>query len=678
MEKLLENGQIRKSRSPWASRVVLALKQGEQLRFCIDYRRLNAVTVRDSYPLPRIDDLLDLVRGAKYFSSLDLATGYWQVPLEDDDKEKTAFITKDGLFEWNVAPFGLKNMPPFFQRMMDAVLAGLKWQCCLVYLDDVAMVVFGSTFEQHVADLRAVLQALKDASLSVKLTKCAFAQPSIRWLGHIVSGEGVRTDPTRVQAVRDYPTPKTLKELQRFLGLAGAFRKFTWNFAQTALPLTNLLQEPYCQDIQAHWTEACDQAMATIKRLLSTAPVLTQPNFANDFILQTDGSGDGLGAVLLQKDKEGTTSVIAFVSRTLKRLEKQWNTTEVEALAVVWACEVLRHYLIGKRFLLETDHAALCWALKGRTHGRLGRWALLLSEYDFEVKHRPGTRNRVADALSRAFDRSSAAAVEQVQATGQVNAMNQPACAVQEHAQDDRHLVEEGKMTEDMKERWKELQREDEQIKDIVEMLEKDEFTVQDVQAAEHDPESRQHRAKARVKLPYFLDRQSGLVYFIGGKEGQPPRARLVVPTSQIGMVLRMYHDSPIASHMGRNKTYAKICERFYWHNMKRDVYAWVKTCDMCQTYKGTMQKRAGLLHPILPQGPFHTVHVDLCGPFPKSRKNNSYVLSMVCAFTGWPILTPLPDKQALTVAKALVADLFADHCFVSRIIHDQGLATSY
>lgn len=411
IEKMLKDGIIQESRSPWASPCVLVKKTDGQWRFCIDYRKVNAVTKKEVYPLPRIDDCLSALGQSRYFTTLDMAAGYWQVRMSDKDREKTAFVTTEGQWEFRVMPFGLTNAPATFQRLMDATLAGLKWSSCLVYLDDV--IIFSKDFETHLQDVEKVFNRLAEANLSVKGAKCSFAQPVVKYLGHIVSRAGISPDPKKVQAIKDFPRPESRVHLQSFLGLAGYYRKFMKNFSTLAFPLLLLVQHwgmakqpeegvkpPDSASQVWQWDDDCEKAFTALKNLLTSEPILARPDETLPFTVTTDASIRGLGAVLTQK-QGGREVVIEYLSRSLTQDEKKWTTTEQEALGVIYACEYWRHYLVGVRFTVETDHSALRWVLGNPKPGRLTRWGLRLQEFDYDVVHRRGRDNQVSDAMSR-------------------------------------------------------------------------------------------------------------------------------------------------------------------------------------------------------------------------------------------------------------------------------------
>ena len=396
VEEMLDQGVIQPSSSPWASPIVLVKIIDGGMRFCVDYRCLNRITKLDEFPLPRIDDTLDLLAGARYFTTLDLASGYWQVAMDPASQEKTAFVTYSGLYEFRKMPFGLVNAPATFQRLMEVVLSGLTRGSCHVYLDDV--LVLGSTLEEHNANLRKVFSRIREAGLRLKPKKCDFAQESVGYLGHIVSADGIQTDPEKLRAVHRYPIPTDVKSLRSFLGLASYYRRFVPRFSKIAAPLNALTRK----DIPYVWTTECHQAFEELKELLTTAPLLKYPDFTRPFIMETDASGDGLGAVLAQRQEYGTIVPIAYASRSLQKHEKNYGITELEGLGVVWAAKHFRPYLYGHSCTVFTDHEALKSLLNTpQPSGKLARWGMALQELNLTIQHRSGKHNANADALSR-------------------------------------------------------------------------------------------------------------------------------------------------------------------------------------------------------------------------------------------------------------------------------------
>ena len=313
---------------------------------CVDYRKLNAVTRKDAYPLPRIDDTLDTLSGAHWFTTLDLISGYWQVEVEPADREKTAFCTPEGLFEFKVMPFGLCNAPATFQRLMNSALSGLHGNSCLVYLDDV--IIMGNTFLDHLNNLQHVFHRIRAAGLKLQPNKCALCQKEVSFLGYIISQAGISTDLRKTERVISWPLPTSKHEVQQFLGLANYYRRFIKNFAKIAKPLHKLTEKsaPFL------WTAECQLAFDNLKQSLTSAPVLAHPDYNKPFILDTDASQTGIGAVLSQVQDDGCERVIAYASKTLSRQERHYCVTRLELLAVVTFVHNFRPYLLGRKFLL--------------------------------------------------------------------------------------------------------------------------------------------------------------------------------------------------------------------------------------------------------------------------------------------------------------------------------------
>jgi transposase InsO family protein len=395
VKDMLGKGIIQESSSPFCAPVVLAAKKDGTDRFCVDYTALNAVTKKDRFPLPRIDDLLDKLKGAKLFSCLDLASGYWQVKMQEGDEEKTAFSTPQGHYEFKVMPFGLTNAPGTFQRLMNKVLGGIKG--VIVYIDDI--LVFSEDWPEHLKILKQVFQALREHGLKLKASKCHFAQEKVKFVGHVLDAEGCRPDPEKVESIRLFPKPKNETELRRFLGMANYYRRFMKDYACLAAPLYRLTSGD-----EWIWTDVHDKAFDALKEKLMTEPVLAQPDLALPFKLYTDASDAGMGAVLAQ-EQAGGEKVIAYASQHFSRAEvRKYSTIEKEAAAVLWACKKFDPYLHGARFRIVSDHAPLKWLFgKVGAKGRIGRWQAHLLEFEGleGIDHLKGSLNVPADTLSR-------------------------------------------------------------------------------------------------------------------------------------------------------------------------------------------------------------------------------------------------------------------------------------
>ena len=395
VNNMLKQNTIEPASSPWASNVVLVKKKDGSFRCCIDYRRLNSVTKRDVYPLPRIDDCLDAMASAKWFSTIDLRSAYHQVLVAPEDRDKTTFICPRGMYRYKAMPFGLSNAGSTFQRLMDVVMSGLHMDVCLVYLDDI--ICFSSTVEEHLERLVRILGRLRTAGLKIKPEKCSLMQKSVSFLGHVVSGDGIATDPEKIKAVMEWPVPNSVKEVRSFLGLSGYYRRFVKGYAGIAAPLHALTR----RDQAFVWTEEAQNAFEALKEALTSPPVLAMPNDTGNFILDTDASEHTIGAVLSQV-QDGVERVIAYASRKLDKREINYCVTRKELLSIVHSLKYFKQYLMGRQFKIRTDHAPLTWLRRTPYPvGQQARWLEIMEEYDFQVEHRPGCKHGNADAVSR-------------------------------------------------------------------------------------------------------------------------------------------------------------------------------------------------------------------------------------------------------------------------------------
>ena len=397
LQETEQYGIIEPSTSEWSSPIVLVKKKDGTMRMCIDYRRLNAVTQVEAYPMPRIDDIIDRLGKARYITTLDLTKGYWQMPVAVRDRPKTAFVTPRGLFQFRVMPFGLNGAPASFQRLTDSLVKGCE-DFAAAYLDD--LVIFSSSWRGHVEHLRTILRRIKDANLTVKLAKCQFGMKQCVYLGHVVGNGTVRPEMSKMQAVESFPRPETKREVRGFLGLTGYYRRFIPDYATVALPLTDLTRKTSPNVVQ--WTEECAKAFDALKKHLCSSPVLRSPDFTQPFILQTDASDRGAGAVLSQCGPDGEEHPVAYYSRKFLPREERYSTVEKECLAIKLAVTAFRVYLLGRKFNIQTDHRSLEWLDKLKeSNPRLCRWSLSLQPYVYTVDHRPGKANANADSLSR-------------------------------------------------------------------------------------------------------------------------------------------------------------------------------------------------------------------------------------------------------------------------------------
>ena len=499
IDDMLTNKIITKSNSPWASPIVIVKKKDGSDRFCVDYRKLNQVTVKDNYPIPLIEETLDSLGGAHYFSTIDLASGYWQIALNDEAKEKTAFASHKGLFKFEVLPFGLSNAVPAFQRTMEIVLDGVP--NCKVYLDDI--IIYSRTFEEHLIHLIKVLQRLREANLKIKPQKCEFGKQEVRFLGFTINKQGIKPNEDKVEAIKNYPRPRNAKEVKRFLGMASYYRKFIKDYGSTAEPINRLLKK----ETKFYWSDECEESFKKLIFYLTNPPILIYPDFVKEFVLETDASTIGLGAVLAQKDKNGINRAIAYASRMLKPPERKYTATELEGLAIVWAVDQFKQYLYGQKFKIECDHNPLVYIQNMKNQkSRVCRWRDSLTQYDYEIVYKKGKLNVKADALSRAE-------VDKTQ-----NEVDNPVKVIS--------TIESGYIT---KESFREAQDSDQRLKELKENPPRN-YSVED-----------------------------GILY--RRYEG---KNLIVIPNSLIKAVLETCHNNLGGGHLGFKKTLAKVKERFY------------------------------------------------------------------------------------------------------------------
>jgi len=397
IEAMFQDGVIESSISDWASPIVLIEKKDGGIRFCVDYRKLNSVTQGDAYPMPRVDELLDQLGNSQYLTTLDLARGYWQVPVKLEDRHKTAFTTPYGLYQFKVMPFGLCGAPATFQRMMDRLLRGAEGYAA-AYIDD--LVIYSPSWEEHCGHVKAILTRLRDAKLTARPEKCQMGMRHCTYLGHVVGCGQVKPEQSKLEAVKRFPIPLTKKDVRSFLGLTGYYRRFIANYASLVAPLTDLTRNT--APTQVEWTSNCEKVFQELKMQLCSVPVIRTPDFKVPFILQTDASDCGIGGVLSQLDASGEEHPVAYFSRKLVPREKNYATIEKECLSIKAAIQNFRVYLFGAKFTVVTDHRALKWLNTMKDNNpRLTRWYLFLQPYQFEVEHRSGKLNGNADALSR-------------------------------------------------------------------------------------------------------------------------------------------------------------------------------------------------------------------------------------------------------------------------------------
>ena len=663
-------------------------------RRCQAYRGLNEVTVKDAYPLPRIDDSLDALNGGKWFHTMDLMSGYWQVQMASQDQEKTAFSTSLGLFEFNVMPFGLVGAPATFERLMEYVLRGLQWEECLVYMDDI--IITGSSVDQSLERLSHVFQRLLEANLKLKPPKCSLFRREVKFLGHIVCGAGIRTDPAKIEAVQEWPVPISAKQIRSFLGLCSYYRRFIHGFADLARPLHKLTEK----STPFQWTDECQLSFQRLKAALTSAPVLAYPRPEGQFTLDTDASGEAIGAVLSQSQDE-ELKVIGYFSKAMTKAERDYCITRKELLAVVMAVKHFHPYLYGRTTILRTDNAAVSWmrSLK-MPSGQVARWLEVIGTYDLQVTHRPGRVHNNADALSRRPCMVCSRQQElsrQYQLDQEDTSLFQNSDQSQEESAEviedttteaprqDTHLaattrqqslpgqgslrINQGWLDGWDVEHLRLSQLSDEAIGPILLLKEADA-----TKPAWPEVSHLSSASKALWSTWDKLEVKDGLLF----KTGYNPKTRranwqLLVPSAKRKEVFTHLHEHNTGGHLGVQRTLEKIKLGFYWPTMRRTIEDLCKKCDKCAARKPPLRKSRAPLQQYLVGEPLERIAVDILGPLPITKRGNRFVLVIGDYFTKFAEAVALPDQEAETVARAVVEEFICRYGAARQLHSDRG-----
>jgi transposase InsO family protein len=623
LQELLKRGFIEPSTSPFASPILFVRKKEGTLRMVVDYRGVNKITERNQYPLPRIDDLLDQLNGARVFSSLDLMSGYHQVRITEEDVPKTAFRTPQGLYQFRVLPFGLTNAPATFQKVMNDVLGSLVGKCVVVYMDDI--LVYSKNATEHEEHLRMVLQLLREHKLYCKLKKCSFFQKEVAFLGHLVSGEGVRADPRKVETVRSWPTPLAVHDVRCFLGLTNYFKKFILGYSSIARPLMDLLKD----QVPWVWTQVREEAFRNLKLALTSAPVLQIPDFTKPFEVIADASGFALGAILMQDGRP-----VAFESRVMSPAERNYPVGEQELLAVVHALQTWRCYLEGVKFTVVTDHNPNTYLPTMRhLSPRQARWSEYLQRFHFVWEYRPG-RTNCADPLSR---RPSAVLCSIRDALRSASRSPTGGGERSSPLPTDEPRIVSSSEAEDFIWLWTEGSSELlTKIKRACEVLTSDELGA--LGGLEQVDGVFWHNNRDGTKAVYVPDL---------------PGLRQEVMAS--------CHDGAYAGHFGQRKTARLVQRGFYWPGLFADVNRYVNSCDSCQRNKPLSGKPQGLLTPLpVAEVPWEHVSMDFVMALPKTHDGHDAVLVIVDRFSKMVKLVPTTN----TVTAGQAARLFLDNVF--------------
>ena len=661
VEKLTDQGVLRKSNSPWSSPALLKQKPDGTYRFLVDFRRLNEISKKDSYPQPSAEELLQRLAGHKYFTKFDLRSGYFQIPIHESDIPKTAIITQDGLYEFTVLAQGLMNAPPTFQRVMNELLANGRWDYVVVYLDDI--LVFSKTIEEHKKHVEDVISTLHQANFQVSPPKCSIAVEMVEFLSHIVTEEMVKPSPEKIKAIIDMAPPKTLSQANKFIGKINYYRKFIHDFAKIAAPIYQVTNKTRTERHEFKWGDEQQRAFNEFQTILTTAPLfLDFPDRSVPFTLSTDASDVRIAGILKQNTPQGLR-VCYYKSRLLCDTERRYSATEREALAIYWCITELRNYIGDTEIIIETDHKPLSNMHKKKSYGnrRIDNWLLQMQDLlpqIIEIKYRRGIDNAGPDYLTRceiddtkydnpmfnAITRSMTRASGQHNTSTPINitaATNVATPAVQPTTPMDELKLKQ----------IKEEQSNDEHIQLIISQL---------------------HSKKRNDNFVMH----NGLLYRLVEKRTVGIKSRvLYLPKSMINDVLKMYHDHPMSGHFGVWRTLHKVKTKFWWPNMRQSIEHYISSCSLCSKFNIARGKPAGHLKSYEPPSEvFQVMHMDFWGPVPTSSQGNRYVIVLTDNLSKYVMAKATPNNTAITTADFVVNDFIMIHGAPERLVTDNGV----
>lgn len=616
IDRMLKLGVIEPSTSPWSSPMRLVVKPNK-VRLCLDARKLNAVTKKDAYPLPNIEGILSRLPKANIISKLDLKDAFWQISLDKESKALTAFtVPGRPLYQFVVMPFGLCNAPQTMCRLMDELIPPELRHSVFGYLDD--LVIVSEDFSSHIEVLLSISAQFRKANLTLNITKSQFCVTSVNYLGYIIGNGGITTDPEKVSAIQNWPVPKNLKQVRGFLGLAGWYRRFLQNFSTETFPITEVLSTKK----KFKWTEDAQLAFERVKSLLTSAPVLTNPDFTKKFYLHCDASDVGIGAVLVQLDRDGYEKPIAFMSKKLNSSQRNYSVTERECLAAIEGIKKFRCYLEMQEFEVITDHSSLLWLMRQPDlSGRLARWVFKLQSYNFSISHRRGSDHVVPDALSRI----PSATVDSIDICEPGIDLDSP------HFDTDLEYI-------DLKKR---IMGNEAQHPDV----------------------------KVIDRFVYYRTE-----HYTGDETEENQSWKLWVPSKLRNETIFKAHNVPIASHGGMAKTLELLRRTFFWPGMARDVRDYIRNCEICKTTKApnvVLKPPMGNL--VETSRPFQRLYIDLLGPYPRSKAGNIGLLIVLDHMSKFHWIFPLRKFTSSSIQDNLLKQIFHVYGVPEYIVSDNG-----
>lgn len=620
------DGIIERMASPYASPVTAAKKKDGSVRLCLDARFLNDLMEADTEVPPQINELLQRFHGCKVFTTIDLRASFWQIPLDVDSRRYTAFLYNGKSYVFKVMPFGIKTATASFSRAMDIILGSEVREYAINYVDD--LLITSSSIEHHLHHIKAVLEKLKEANITVNINKTEFCKKQVKFLGHIISAEGIAPDPEKVEAIRNFPIPHDVKHLRAFLGLCNYYRKFADSYSKTVLPLQALLKK----NVKWNWTPVVQQAFDTTKDLFLKTVILHHPDSSKPYFIQTDSSNFAIGGVLYQENDQGDQLPIAFVSRSLRGPELNYTTTEKELLAILYALSKFRTMILGNNIIFRTDHRALEFLSKCKLHNeRIARWTITLNDFNYSIQHIKGKDNFTADVLSRySPDLHTISSNEQLL----VAILDLNTIKTLTTFSTDSQLTKT--LRGDMA-KLAMLQQQDPYLSPIYKHLKSNEPITD--------------RTITR-KLDRFKLHDDVLIYLDGLT---PTHTKLAVPESLVESFAWFYHS--VLGHFGPSKVYNSIKHLLFWPNMYQRLKDILKTCDICQKAKYSNKNFHGPMNPILVNNPGELVCVDFYGPLPESRGKTAYILVVVDMFSKFTKLYTLRKATAKMAARKIIDD---------------------
>lgn len=683
ISKMLEQGIIRPSTSAWSSPIWVVPKKSDasgkqKWRIVVDFRKLNEKTIDDKYPIPNITDILDKLGKCMYFTTLDLASGFYQVEMNEADIPKTAFNVEHGHYEFLRMPMGLKNSPSTFQRVMDDVLRGLQNDICIVYLDDI--VVLGTSLQEAINNLEKVLQRLRMSNFKIQMDKSEFLKLETNYLGHIITREGIKPNPDKITAIEKYPIPETTKQIKQFLGLIGYYRKFIPNFARITKPLTNCLKKGKKITLDSDYVNAFNKC----KTLLTNDPILQYPDFTRDFLLTTDASNVAIGAVLSQ-GPIGSDKPVSFASRTLNDSEVNYSTIEKELLAIVWATKYFRPYLFGRKFKILTDHKPLQWMMNLKEpNSRLTRWRLKLSEYDFTVMYKKGKCNTNADALSRIEIHNEEISSVIANCSEKPPSLLSNSETETVHTSHENPILEVPITDEPLNKFHRQLH-----ITIVPDVKRRavitkpfDTHTRIAIQVSEINLENDivtaiKEYVSPKVKTALLLNPPLAMYSIIPiiQEKFKSSSMNLILTKSEIENVkqylrqqeiIRNYHDGK-TNHRGINECYLALSKKYFWPKMKEQIAKFIGECTICGQAKydrNPVRPQFNIVPPAT--RPFETIHMDLF-----TAQNEKY-LTFIDVFSKYGQAYLLRDGTALSILQALL-QFITHHGIPYTIVTDNG-----